>query len=171
MMPIGLFPAAGRAADPVSGGLPPIFALEPTAPPKAPALSGELVKRLEERQQELDRREEAIRRDEERLRVIRQDIEALLKKQPKPESAGQKPGPNLSQAFEAMPSEEAAQRIERMNEAVALDLLSRMKSKTAGQILAALSPAKAARLVEKLANGRPRASGSTGSSEGQPDKK
>ena len=50
-----------------------------------------------------------------------------------------------------MPVEEAAQRIEKMREAVALDLLARLKSKTAGQILAALDPAKAARLVEKLA--------------------
>jgi flagellar motility protein MotE (MotC chaperone) len=58
---------------------------------------------------------------------------------------------HLSQAFETMPVEEAAQRIEKMREPVALDLLARLKSKTAGQILAALDPTKAARLVEKLA--------------------
>ena len=50
-----------------------------------------------------------------------------------------------------MPVEEAAQRIDKMHEAAALDLLARLKGKTAGQILAALNPAKAARLVEKLA--------------------
>ncbi|TLY20391.1 MAG: hypothetical protein E6K67_02420 [Nitrospirae bacterium] len=122
-----------------------------------------LMKLMEERQQDLDRREAAVRREEERLKLLRSDIEGLLKKQAGPaKSAAASPSagkpttstPNLvhlSQAFETMPVEEAAQRIEKMREAVALDLLARLKSKTAGQILAALDPAKAARLVEKLA--------------------
>jgi flagellar motility protein MotE (MotC chaperone) len=122
-----------------------------------------LMKLMEERQQDLDRREAAVRREEERLKLLRSDIEGLLKKQAGPAKSaavapsGGKPTtptPNLihlSQAFETMPVEEAAQRIEKMREAVALDLLARLKSKTTGQILAALDPAKAARLVEKLA--------------------
>jgi flagellar motility protein MotE (MotC chaperone) len=135
-----------------------------TAPVKKMSVPSEtLMKLMEERQQDLDRREAAVRREEERLKLLRSDIEGLLKKQPGlgKAAAGSTPGGkpttqaanlvHLSQAFETMPVEEAAQRIEKMREAVALDLLARLKSKTAGQILAALDPAKAARLVEKLA--------------------
>lgn len=138
-----------------------------TTPVKKMSVPSEtLMKLMEERQQDLDRREAAVRREEERLKLLRSDIEGLLKKQPAPgksaavsPSGGKPTGVpthaanlvHLSQAFEAMPVEEAAQRIEKMREAVALDLLTRLKSKTAGQILAALDPAKAARLVEKLA--------------------
>jgi flagellar motility protein MotE (MotC chaperone) len=137
---------------------------------KVPSPTGQLAKQLEERQLELDRREAAIRRDEERLRILRENIEGLMnRKQPPTGPAGQAAGTqpptatpgltHLSQAFEAMPSEEAAQRIEKMNEPVALELLSRLKSKTAGAILASLSPAKAARLIEKMAGERPRSPG------------
>ena len=137
-----------------------------TAPVKKMSMPSEtLMKLMEERQQDLDRREAAVRREEERLKLLRSDIEGLLKKQAGPAKSaavspsGGKPTtptPNLvhlSQAFETMPVEEAAQRIEKMRESVALDLLARLKSKTAGQILAALDPTKAARLVEKLAAG------------------
>jgi len=122
-----------------------------------------LMKLMEERQQDLDRREVAVRREEEHLKLLRMDIEGLLKTQEIPSkraasAAKSTTGPALSpnlvhlnQAFETMPVEEAAQRIDKMHEAVALDLLARLKGKTAGQILAALNPAKAARLVEKLA--------------------
>jgi flagellar motility protein MotE (MotC chaperone) len=150
-----------------------------TAPVKKMSTPSEaLMKLLEERQRDLDRREAAVRRDEERLKLLRSDLEGLFGK---PEKSGKAAGamapgakstggasavsPNLvhlSQAFETMPVEEAAQRIDKMNEAVALDLLGRLKGKTAGQILAALGPAKAARLVEKLAakphGGNPEAS-------------
>jgi len=149
------------------------------APVKKMSIPSEaLMKLLEERQQDLDRREAAVRREEERLKLLRLDFEGLLKKQAKPASqagpgAGTKQAASgasgsasnlvyLSQAFETMPVEEAAQRIEKMNEAVALELIARLKSKTAGQILAALSPAKAAHLVEKLATEKPRTSGNSG---------
>ncbi|HLG43891.1 MAG TPA: hypothetical protein VI337_02650 [Nitrospirales bacterium] len=137
---------------------------------KVPSPTGQLAKQLEERQLELDRREAAIRRDEERLRILRENIEGLMNRKPGAAGPGGQaagapaaaatPGlTHLSQAFESMPSEEAAQRIEKMNEPVALELLSRLKGKTAGAILASLSPAKAARLIEKLAGERPRSPG------------
>jgi flagellar motility protein MotE (MotC chaperone) len=141
---------------------------------KQNAPSETLMKLMEQRQQDLDRREAAIRREEERMKLLRSDIEGLVKKQEKPAqpgatvAAGAKPTTaappaanmaHLSQAFETMPVEEAAQRIDKMKEAVALNLLARLKGKTAGAILAALTPAKAARLVEKLA-AEPRAASS-----------
>ena len=141
--------------------------VEPAPVKKMSIPSEALMKLLEERQQDLDRREAAVRRDEERLKLLRSDLEGLFGK---PDKSGKAAGttspgakstggasaiaPNLvhlSQAFETMPVEEAAQRIDKMKEAVALGLLGRLKGKTAGQILAALSPAKAARFVEKLA--------------------
>lgn len=136
---------------------------------KVPSPTGQLAKQLEERQLDLDRREAAIRKDEERLRILRENIEGLMnRKTPPGGPAGQGGGTqpaatagltHLSQAFEAMPSEEAAQRIEKMNEPVALELLSRLKGKTAGAILASISPAKAARLIEKMAGDRQRSTG------------
>ena len=141
--------------------------LETAAGNKQSTPSENLMRLMEQRQQDLDRREAAVRRDEERMKLLRTDIEGLLKKQEKPgkpaatvssaakaTTAVAAVAPNLvhlSQAFETMPVEEAAQRIDKMKEAVALSLLARLKAKTAGAILAALSPAKAARLVEKLA--------------------
>lgn len=135
-------------------------------PPKNAAVPSEaLLKLLEERQLDLDRREAAVRRDEERLRLLRVDIEELLKKHEKqakgnasPGSASGPPVVHLNQVFENMPVEEAAQRIDKMSDVVALDLMSRLKSKTAGQILAAMNPTRAARLVEKLATERQRIS-------------
>ncbi len=136
-----------------------------TDPVKTMSVPSEtLMKLMEARQQDLDRREAVVRRDEERLKLLRLDAEQLFKKQEKPGKPGAtvaKPGSgaaapsanlvHLSQAFETMPVEEAAQRIDKMKEPVALNLLGRLKGKTAGAILAALSPGKAARLVEKLA--------------------
>jgi flagellar motility protein MotE (MotC chaperone) len=141
--------------------------LETAAGNKQSTPSETLMRLMEQRQQDLDRREAAVRRDEERMKLLRTDIEGLLKKQEKTakpaatvtsaakaNTAVPTIAPNLvhlSQAFETMPVEEAAQRIDKMKEAVALSLLARLKGKTAGAILAALSPEKAARLVEKLA--------------------
>ena len=141
---------------------------EPSQVKKLSVPSDAVTRLLAERQQDLDRREAAVRREEERLKLLRSDIQGLLKKQEGQAKGGAPAGkattaattttaPNLvllSQAFETMPVEEAAQRIEKMNEGVALNLLTRLKSKTAGQILAALNPTKAAHLVEKMANGR-----------------
>jgi flagellar motility protein MotE (MotC chaperone) len=141
---------------------------EPSQVKKLSVPSDAVTRQLAERQQDLDRREAAVRREEERLKLLRSDIQGLLKKQEGQVKGGAPAGkattasaatavPNivlLSQAFETMPVEEAAQRIEKMNESVALNLLTRLKSKTAGQILAALNPAKAAHLVEKMADGR-----------------
>ena len=64
--------------------------LEPKgAPVAAPAEkmsvpSETLMRLMEERQQDLDRREAAVRREEERLKLLRVDIEGLLKTQEKP---------------------------------------------------------------------------------------
>jgi flagellar motility protein MotE (MotC chaperone) len=143
--------------------------LQPPSSTKHAAPSEALLKLLEERQLDLDRREAAVRRDEERLRLLRLDIEELLKKHEKQakgntSSAKAGSGPQvvqLGQVFESMPVEEAAQRLDKMSDAVALDLMSRLKSKTAGQILAAMNPTRAARLVEKLAADRQRVSGNS----------
>jgi flagellar motility protein MotE (MotC chaperone) len=155
---------------------------EPAQVKKLSVPSETLVKLLEERQHDLDRREAAVRRDEERLKLLRSDIQGLLKKQDtqsKPSGAPSVAGkptttaaavPSLvllSQAFETMPVEEAAQRIEKMNEGVALDVLSRLKSKTTGQILAALNPTKAAHLMEKMASGRQQAASNVPSAPGR----
>lgn len=153
------FLGAVQAAEDCAALAPP--EKESAASFKLPPPPEDLAKLLEERQRELDRRETAVRKDEERVRLLRQSIEGLLKKQAKQTPKGQAPAgggssrAHVSQAFETMPVEEAAQRIEKMNDVLAVDILSRLKSKTIGQILAAINPAKAARLVEKLAVRQP----------------
>jgi len=132
---------------------------ESAASSKLPPPPEDLAKLLEERQRELGRRETAVRKDEERVRILRQSIETLLKKQAKQTGKGQGGGvssmAHVSQAFETMSVDEAAQRIDKMNDVLAVDMLSRLKSKTTGQILSVINPAKAARLVEKLAIKQP----------------
>lgn len=153
------FLGAVQAAEDCAALAPP--EKDAAASSRMPPPPEDLAKLLEERQRELDRREAAVRKDEERVRSLRQGLEALLKKQAKQTGKGQPPSgggsgmAHLSQAFETMSVEEAAQRIEKMNDVVAVDMLSRLKSKTIGQILSAINPAKAARLVEKLAVRQP----------------
>src|SRR5438128_11382639 len=84
-----------------------------TAPVEKMSVPSETLMRLmEERQQDLDRREAAVRREEEHLKLLRMDIEGLLKTQEIPSKravSAAKPttGPTLSpnlvhlnQAFE-----------------------------------------------------------------------
>jgi flagellar motility protein MotE (MotC chaperone) len=158
-------------AEPATPAAPPAQEKGKAAPAKSPPPPEDLAKLLEERQRELDRREAAVRKDEERVRILRQDVETLLKKQAKQNAKAQAAAggvssmAHVSQAFETMPVEEAAQRIEKMNDHLAVEMLSRLKSKTTGQILAAINPAKAARLVEKLAV-RPPGGGADGQAKG-----
>jgi flagellar motility protein MotE (MotC chaperone) len=127
---------------------------------------------LQQRREDIDRREKAVRTGEERLTILRAEFEEILSKveaaeqrrlrlkeqqdnagegQPKQaaESRTQKYA-HLTKIYESMPSEEAAERIERMPDRKALEILRLVKGKTAGLILAQIKVAKAARLTEQL---------------------
>jgi flagellar motility protein MotE (MotC chaperone) len=154
--------------------------------PPAPAIHGpvleaprEVIDMLESRKRDLDRREEAIRRDEGRLMMVRADIEKLLaqneavekrilqanskdsqrvaevkaqkaKALSEKERHQQEQKAQLAKMYEAMPPEDAATRLEHMPDPKALEILRLIKTKTAGAILAQVKPERAAKLTEQL---------------------
>lgn len=157
----------------------------PWTPPD-PAIHGpvleaprELIDMLESRKRDLDRREDAIRRDEGRLMMMRADMEKLLAQNEalgkrilqaagkedqraaeakaqktkaliEKERQQQEQKTQLAKMYEAMPPEDAATRLEHMPDPKAIEILRLIKTKTAGAILAQVKPERAAKLTEQL---------------------
>lgn len=122
-----------------------------------------IMKALEDRERELAIREDAVKKEEERLHMLKNAIELSLKQYSamrdrlQKELAGSDGGNgaqrgigHIAKIYEAMPPEEAARRIEKMDSAMAVELLTRIKSKQAGKIMGAISAEKAAVLSEKI---------------------
>jgi len=146
------------------------------APPasQGPAIDvpREVLEMLEQRKRDLDQREEAIRHNEQRLMIVRIQIEELLEQnealEKKIQSAqakedrsqakvnvekerlAQEERTRLAKMYESMPSEDAAARLERMPDRRALEILRLVKSKTAGAILSQVKADRAAKLTEQL---------------------
>jgi flagellar motility protein MotE (MotC chaperone) len=147
-----------RAADPVQG----------------PALTvpEEMVAMFQQRKQDLDRRENAVRAAEAQLAILKAEVEKILSKveaveqrrlaqenpaAPHQASQGSHPPDTRAQQlgqlvkmYESMPAEEAAERIERMTNRKALEILRLLKSKAAGAILAQVKVDRAAKLSEEF---------------------
>jgi len=146
-----------RAAEPVQG----------------PALTvpEEMVAMFQQRKQDLDRRENAVRAAEAQLAILKAEVEKILSKveavaqrrlaegkpalsqvaQGKlpPDTRTQQLG-QLVKMYESMPAEEAAERLERMTNRKALEILRLLKSKAAGAILAQVKVDRAAKLSEEF---------------------
>ena len=152
----------------------------PTTPVQAqgPALNvpEEVVAMLQQRQEDLEGREKAVRTAEERLKTLRVELEQILskveaaeqrrlglKEQQEKSATGQGAGQKkqaaelhnqkyaqLTKMYESMPAEEAAARIERMPDRKALEILRLVKGKIAGSILAQVKVDRAAKLTEQL---------------------
>lgn len=150
------------------------------APPtnQGPAIDvpREVLEMLEQRKRDLDRREESIRQNEERLMIVRIQIEELLeqnealekkiqstqekkedrlsaqqtKVQGEKERQVQEERTRLAKMYESMPSEDAAARLEHMPDRKAVEILRLVKSKTAGLILSQVKADRAAKLTEQL---------------------
>lgn len=132
----------------------------------------EVLDMLEQRKRDLDRREQSIRQNEDRLMIVRGQIEELLDQnealEKKIQSAQAKVPPQqaklqaekerlvqdqrtqLAKIYESMPSEDAASRLERMPDRKAIEILKMVKAKTAGAILAQVKADRAAKLTEQL---------------------
>ncbi len=109
----------------------------------------------------LDKREDDIRKEEERLKTLKMDIKKTintltqerkhLEKVLSDLRTEKKEGlQKLAKLYENMPSEEAALRIEKLNKDMAVMLLSAMKPRTAGKILGFVRPSKAAELTQAI---------------------
>ncbi len=146
------------------------------APPvtQGPAidLPREVLAMLDQRKRDLDRREQTIRQNEERLMIVRGQVEELLdqnealekkiqsaqakvpsqqvKLQAEKERVAQDQRTQLAKIYESMPSEDAASRLERMPDRKAIEILKMVKAKTAGAILAQVKVDRAAKLTEQL---------------------
>ncbi|MBH0204507.1 MAG: hypothetical protein HP498_01555 [Nitrospira sp.] len=145
------------------------------APPtQGPALDvpREVLGMLDLRKRDLDRREEAVRQNEERLMIVRAELEKVLAKnealekrietvrakadQPSPkERLAQAQKSQLAKMYEAMPSEDAAVRLERMPDQKAIEILRLVKTKSAAAILAQVKPEHAAKLSVQLLAQKP----------------
>ncbi len=137
-------------------------ATEPVTTPPAPA---GLLKALETRRTELDRREAQLAQREQRLqtleREITQKLDRIVALRKEADRTAGNTAPDATQKierlvkiYEKMALPEAVGRLQRLDEALALELLSRMKEKTAAKILGGMPTDKAARLSERLV--RPR---------------
>lgn len=153
-----------------------------TGPVQGPAMEvpREILDMLDLRKKELDRREETLRAHEERLMVLKADIEQILTKYEQMADAAEKRRTKekaqltkaeqerkvqeekraaelreaqqkaLAKMYEAMEPEEAAARLEKLPDRTAVAILRLLKGKTAGAILAQVKPARAAKLTEQL---------------------
>jgi flagellar motility protein MotE (MotC chaperone) len=132
----------------------------------------EVLDMLDQRKRDLDRREQSIRQNEERLMIVRGQVEELLdqnealekriqsaqakvpgqqaKLQAEKERVAQDQRTQLAKMYESMPSEDAALRLERMPDRKAIEILKMVKAKTAGAILAQVKADRAAKLTEQL---------------------
>jgi flagellar motility protein MotE (MotC chaperone) len=146
------------------------------APPavQGPAIDfpREVLDMMEQRKRDLDRREQSIRQNEERLMIVRGQVEELLdqnealekriqsaqakvppqqaKFQVEKERLAQDQRMQLAKMYESMASEDAASRLERMPDRKAIEILRLVKAKTAGAILAQVKADRAAKLTEQL---------------------
>lgn len=138
----------------------------------------EILDMLDLRRRDLDRREEAVRQSEERLLMIKAEIEQLLTRNEALEKRMQQARAKrdqqvsdlnaqlerarqleaqknqhqaqLAKMYESMSPEEAAARLERMPDRKAVEILRLVKGKTAGAILAQVKVDRAAKLTELL---------------------
>ncbi len=123
-----------------------------------------IMKSLEDRERELAKREDALKKEELSLNALKNAVELSIKQYSSMRERLQKDlasnkgknnslqgMENLVKIYEAMSPSEAAQRIERLDSAMAVELISRLKSKHAGKIMEAMSTERAVRLTEKIA--------------------
>jgi flagellar motility protein MotE (MotC chaperone) len=159
-----VLPEQAKTTGSESASLPPALAQGP-----ALYVPEEVVAMLQQRQEDLERREKTVRTAEERLTLLKTEIEQILskveaveqrrlrvkeeqQKKATGQSAAQKKEAyaQLTKMYESMPAEEAAARIERMPDRKALEILRLVKGKTAGSILAQVKVDRAAKLTEQL---------------------
>ena len=141
---------------------------------QGPALTvpEEMIAMFQQRKQDLERRENAVRTAEGQLALLKAEVEHILSKVEAVEKrrVGEEKGgvgqqasqrkqaadlrtqqlEQLAKMYESMPPEEAAARIERMANQKALEILRLLKSKSAGAILAQVKVDRAAKLTEEL---------------------
>ncbi len=117
---------------------------------------------LERQAKELKKKEEMIRQETERLRILKREVEAdierytkLLKQieesLKKAEEIGNKRLKHIAKAYEAMSPEDAASRLSGLDIETAVQILLKMNSKKAGLVIGMMDPKKATRITKEIA--------------------
>ncbi len=138
--------------------------------PQAPiagqgALDIEIIKDVEKRNKELNKREAKLERKQEQLNALQTDIDKQLSElkalQAKIEESvvlrndlEKESIRKLAKTYSSMPPESAAILIQKLNMSIAIRMLNVMKERAAGRILAATPPDLATKLSEGLVKKR-----------------
>ncbi len=123
----------------------------------------DMLQFIEKRQRELKEKEESLIKEEERLKVIRKDIDDRIEKYSKlltqiedllkkVEQVQDEKIDRLVKAYESMPPEEAADKLSTLSEPIAIKIMNKMKPKKAGAVMAYMDSKKVASLMEGMTN-------------------
>ncbi len=122
----------------------------------------DIVRFIEKQHIELTRKEDAIKKEDARLKALKkelgediekytrilQQIDEALKKA---EETKDKRLKHVAKAYEAMPPEDAALRLSGLDEATAVKIILKMNSKKAGIVIGMMKTDKATRITKKIA--------------------
>lgn len=125
-------------------------------------LDMEILKSFEQKRQDQQKREEALKKREDQLHLLQAEIEQKLNEIKKVQSKIEqmitvredivdKSIKHLVKVYSSMKPAEAGPLIEKLDKEITIQILSRMKGKSAGKILARVNPTLAAQLSEEMA--------------------
>jgi flagellar motility protein MotE (MotC chaperone) len=119
----------------------------------------DMIAFIEKKQKEIKEKETSLLKEEERLKVLRKDLDERIEKYTnllnqietvlkKLEQIQDEKIEHVVKAYEVMPPEEAAIRLAVLPEITAVKIIKKMKPKKAGIIMAYMDPQKVASLTE-----------------------
>ncbi|MEW6569720.1 MAG: hypothetical protein AB1390_00885 [Nitrospirota bacterium] len=121
----------------------------------------DIIKFIEEKQREIKEKENALLKEEERMKALRKDIDERIEKYAtlldrletvlkKLEHVRNERLGNVVKLYEVMPPEEAATSLSAIPEHTVVKIISRMNPKKAGAIMACMDAQKAASITEAM---------------------
>jgi flagellar motility protein MotE (MotC chaperone) len=121
----------------------------------------DMIAFIEKKQKEIKEKENTLMKEEERLKILRKDIDERIEKYTnllnqietilkKLEHLQDEKIEHVVKAYEVMPPEEAATRLAALPEITAVKIIKKMKPKKAGIIMANMDPQKVASLTESM---------------------
>lgn len=129
----------------------------------SPAYSAAVAENTPDKQNiELSQKEEAIKKETERLKTLKKEVEddilkytqllqQIEKSLAQAEDIGNKRLKHVSKAYEAMPPEDAAARLSGLDDETAVLILLKMESKKAGLVIGMMDARKATNLTREIA--------------------
>ncbi|MCX8027942.1 MAG: hypothetical protein N3A62_08845 [Thermodesulfovibrionales bacterium] len=129
--------------------LPLLAQQEPSKQPSQPAERQKDAKSLEEERLSIIKSD--IQKELEQLKKLKKEIEDLQKMfEEKVEMKDTQYLAQLAKMYESMQPEEAARRLEKLDDDTAVTIMTALKPKTAGRILAQIDDSRAAVLSKKI---------------------